>query len=167
MDMAKPRMHSTRLQRTVIKNILESWSVKKVSVDFPALLLPVKPYSNNKATPPVAILLDVVDLAELFVVQCRNLKPSQVDIFDSLLEMHTASPFLGNNPRVIARDVATYIRKALEWFRNIALQPKKRETAFCGATFVEKLRSCEFAIMSAVGKKTRCLLLPTLSLMSR
>ena len=146
MDMIIPRMHSTRLERTVIKNILETWSVRRVSADFNALLSSVKPYVHTRTTPPILILLEFVDLAELFVVQCKNLKPSQVDIFDALLEMHKGSPCLGNNPRSIARDVSTHIRKALEWYRNIALQPKKRETAFAGASYVEKtkiLRVCD------------------------
>ena len=168
MDMTpKPRMHSTRLERTVIKNILESWSVRRVSADFNALLSSVKPYVHTRTTPPILILLEFVDLAELFVVQCKNLKPSQMDLFDSLMEMHYGSPCLGSNPRCMARDVSAYIRKALEWFRNIALQPKKRQAAFNGASYVEKLRSCEFAIMSAVREKTRCLLLPTLRLLRR
>ena len=131
MDTAfKPRMHSTRLERTVIKNILEIWTVRRVSTDFSALLSSVKHYAASRAIPPMAIILEFVDLAELFVVQCKNLKPSQVDIFDSLIEMHFASPCLGTHPRVIARDCSAYIRKALEWFRHIALEPKKTPSRF-------------------------------------
>ena len=69
-----------------------------------------------------------------------------MDLFDSLMEMHYGSPCLGSNPRCMARDVSAYIRKALEWFRNIALQPKKRQAAFNGASYVEKtkiLRVCD------------------------
>jgi hypothetical protein len=53
---------------------------------------------------------------------------------------------LGTNPRIIARDVSAYIRKALEWFRHIALEPKKRQAAFNGASYGEKttiLRVCD------------------------
>ena len=163
----KPRMHSTRLERAVIKNILESWSVRRVSADSSALLSSVKPYAYCRAIPPVAIILEFVDLAELFVVQCKNLKPSQMDLFDSWMEMHYGSPCLGSNPRCMARDVSAYIRKALEWFRNIALQPKNAKPLSMELPTLKKLRSCEFAIMSAVREKTRCLLLPTLRLLSR
>jgi hypothetical protein len=139
--MATPRstrLGCTRVEQTCISNILRTFTKRRVSTDFTMLFSTVKPWVNSKGMPPLSVIMGYTDLAELFVVQCRSLKLSHVDLYAALLDIHQESPCLGTAPFVTARNISQQIRKALEWFRNMALYREKFETVMKGACFEDQ-----------------------------
>jgi hypothetical protein len=131
------RMKCGRVDVAPLCKMIISWTVLMASTDLPKLLEPIKGLVNSRAMPPIQLMIRYVSLANIFVAQCRNLKPSFSDLYDAILLYHKDRPCLGIDVYRTARLVANAIRKVLEWFRMAAFFADKRALAFRLATDAE------------------------------
>ena len=65
----------------------------------------------------------------MVVTLCPNLKLSHAGVYQAMLKLNSKEgfSFLGPNPTGTCRHLSSCLRKALEWFRSIAVVPEKRK----------------------------------------
>ena len=124
------RLRSTRLSAEEIRSNLKQWCTVRGTCDVVMLLDAPRPFQNCRAIPDKSVLLQYCDVADLFVKITPCLKLCQTTTYDAFLMLHQKAPCLGSNPYINARKCAGVLRKILEWFRDIAFYPAKKELAF-------------------------------------
>ena len=144
----KSRIKCTRSSTEDLVNCINAWRTSLGESNIVRLLEDVEPFKKSRALPSNKILVQFLPLGIAFRESVPNLKPSHVETYDALVEMHIKTPCLGVSYFSKARDCSALLRVALAWYRSIKKYPQKREQILRDGTDSE--RKAIFAFSDSV-----------------